>query len=174
MPGLPPAVDVVNIEEETGRAYVYWTTSDDPEDNNAERNSEFSLSAEYLYENFDNNGRIFAEQFTKLRTHRIPLHVNYFHKSGVSAGLEAVYVNQKGTFPDLSAPPGPFPTFVEGEDRFWVFGASLGYRLPKRYGSIAVKVNNLFDQEFRFQDTDPENPGILPERLILLNFTLAY
>jgi hypothetical protein len=55
-----------------------------------------------------------------------------------------------------------------------VFDASLGYRLPKRYGVIAIKVNNLFDREFRFQDTDPENPGILPERLILLTFTLAY
>jgi tetratricopeptide (TPR) repeat protein len=174
MPGLPPTVDVVNIEEETGRAYVYWTTSDDPEENDAERNSEFSLSAEYLYESFDNNGQISVEQFTKLRTHRFPLHVNYFHKSGLSAGLEAVYVDQKGTFPDLSAPPGPFPVFLEGEDSFWVFGASLGYRMPKRYGVIAVKVNNLFDQEFRFQDTDPENPRILPERLILLNITLAY
>ena len=174
MPGLPPLVERVDVDENVGRAYLYWAPYDKTKNNEEKRDSHFALSLEYLYENFDNNGRIFAKLFTKLRTHRIPLQFNYFHKSGFNASLKAIYVEQKGSFPDLSVPPGPFPIFVDGEDKFWVFNTSLGYRLPKRYGVIAVKINNLFDQDFRFQDTDPDNPRIFPERLVLLTFTLTY
>jgi hypothetical protein len=54
-----------------------------------------------------------------------------------------------------------------------VVDASIGYRLPKRYGIITVEARNLFDENFRFQDTDPSNPTIYPERLVLVKVTLA-
>jgi hypothetical protein len=37
-----------------------------------------------------------------------------------------------------------------------------------------VEARNLFDENFRFQDTDPANPDIYPERLILGKITLAF
>jgi hypothetical protein len=36
-----------------------------------------------------------------------------------------------------------------------------------------VKVHNLFDEDYQFQDLDPENPRIMPDRLVSLGFTLS-
>ena len=58
-------------------------------------------------------------------------------------------------------------------DNFWIVDASLGYRLPKRYGIVSLGVLNLFDEEFNFQDTDPALPQIAPERTVLLRFTVS-
>lgn len=63
---------------------------------------------------------------------------------------------------------------MPGDDQFWVVDASLGYRLPKRWGIIEIEAKNLLDEEFKFQDTDPSNPEIFPERLILVKLTLAF
>jgi outer membrane receptor protein involved in Fe transport len=63
---------------------------------------------------------------------------------------------------------------VPKEDQFWVFDASISYRLPKRFGLLTVVAKNLFDKSFRFQDTDPENPRMQPKRLVLAKVTLAF
>jgi outer membrane receptor protein involved in Fe transport len=49
----------------------------------------------------------------------------------------------------------------------------VGYRLPKRRGVLSLNVDNLFDRRFRFQDTDPENPTIMPQRMAYFRFTIA-
>ena len=69
--------------------------------------------------------------------------------------------------------PGPAFSLTPNQDTFWVVDTSIGYRLPKRYGLISVEARNLFDKDFRFQDTDPGNPLILPERLVVVRFTLS-
>jgi tetratricopeptide (TPR) repeat protein len=152
-------------EERLGRAYLYLAPS-----------RWLALSAEYLYEWFERDvsgGFTGVEEFAELRTHRFPLGIRFFHPSGFSAGIKATYVDQRGDFAVID--PTLF-TFVEvpGDDDFWVVDASVGYRLPKRYGLITVEANNLFDETFRFQDTDPANPRIMPERLILAKFTLSF
>ena len=58
--------------------------------------------------------------------------------------------------------------------QFWVTDASISYRLPKRYGLISLVAQNLFDQEFKFQDTDSRNPSIAPERFVFFRFTLGF
>jgi hypothetical protein len=60
------------------------------------------------------------------------------------------------------------------EDRFWVFDASIGYRLPKRLGIITIEAKNLFNEKFNFQDTDASNPRIQPKQLIVAKLTLAF
>ena len=55
-----------------------------------------------------------------------------------------------------------------------VVDAAVGYRLPNRFGFVTLEGRNLLDEEFKFQDTDPANPQIYPERLILARFTLAF
>ncbi len=61
-----------------------------------------------------------------------------------------------------------------GEDDFWIVDLSLGYRLPNRRGVLSLNVDNLLDEEFRFQDLDPENPSIMPERMAYFRFTLSF
>jgi outer membrane receptor protein involved in Fe transport len=57
---------------------------------------------------------------------------------------------------------------------FWVFDASISYRLPKRFGLITVGAKNLFDKSFRYQDSDPLNPMMQPKGLVYGKLTLAF
>jgi outer membrane receptor for monomeric catechols len=83
--------------------------------------------------------------------------------------LQATYVDQEGKFGNP-----PVANLVPGEDQFWVLDMSIGYRLPKRLGLITIEAKNLLDENFKFQDTDPANPSIIPERKIFARITLAF
>ena len=63
---------------------------------------------------------------------------------------------------------------MSGEDQFWVCDAAVSYRLPKRYGFVSVGAKNLFDQSFKYYDTDPGNPAIQPSRMFFVKATLAF
>jgi hypothetical protein len=52
--------------------------------------------------------------------------------------------------------------------------AFVGYRLPNRRGLLSLTADNLLDETFQFQDVDPTNPSLFPERLISFRFTLAF
>lgn len=145
-------------EERLGRAYLYWTPW-----------SRLELNVEYQYEDLDLDPMARNElNATGVETQRFSSGVGFFHPLGFRARLQATYTDQDGKFRNAAE------VIVPGDDQFWVVDASIGYRLPKRRGLITVEVRNLFDEEFRFQDTDPANPTISPERFILARFTLAY
>jgi tetratricopeptide (TPR) repeat protein/opacity protein-like surface antigen len=158
---FPPIPVVVDVAEDLARAYVNWIPHD-----------RLGVSAEYQYEKTDNSGWFLPEGFSLSRTERLPLQLTYHNPWGLNAGLTATYVDQEGDFEDLSLPPFSLP--ITQGDSFWVLDASMSYRLKNRLGIVSVVVNNLLDEEFRFQDSDPENSRILPERMIFLKFTLAY
>ncbi|HET6515237.1 MAG TPA: TonB-dependent receptor [Thermodesulfovibrionales bacterium] len=161
--GPTPVAISRDWQEKLGRAYLYWTPT-----------LRVAVSAEYFYEWFSREADalfVGVEQFTKLRTHRVPITVGYFDPSGFSATVKATYVNQQGDF--VPTGPGNY-ALVPGKDDFWVFDAAIRYRLPKRFGMISLEAKNLFDEKFKFQDTDPGNPRIFPDRLILLKLTLAF
>jgi tetratricopeptide (TPR) repeat protein len=163
----PPETSEVDWKEQLGRAYLYWTP-----------HPWFGLSAEYQYERFDRE-REFVAGIRNVKTHRVPIGINFYHPSGFSAQLKATYINQEGRFQPQGSPPD---TFFPGEDQFCIVDASIGYRLPKRYGFITVGVKNLFNKSFKFQDTDihmgqvniASSPTIQPKRLIFGKFTLAF
>ena len=145
-------------EEQLGRAYLYWTL-----------NPWVALSAEYQFEQFDRQADASgAENIVELETHRFPLGINFFHPMGFSARLKTTYIDQKGEFGNSRI------GVVPGDDQFWVVDASIGYRLPKRWGLITLEGRNLFNEEFKFQDTDPANPRVYPERYFFARFTLAF
>jgi len=151
-------------EERMGRGYLYWTPA-----------SNLALSLEYLYELFEREeagGFTGVEQFSELQTHRIPIRVRYFSPFGVSGSLKATYIHQDGRYTIHQFPMG-FVT-KPGEDRFWVIDAALRYRLPRRLGTVTIEAKNLFDEEFKFQDTDPGNPAILPEQIVSARLTVTF
>ncbi|HZW35661.1 MAG TPA: tetratricopeptide repeat protein, partial [Candidatus Deferrimicrobiaceae bacterium] len=147
-------------KERLGRAYLYWTP-----------HKRFALSVEYLYEKFDRGADLPLDQIDQVTTQRFPVGISFFHPCGFSSRLSATYIDQEGRF----VPPGSNAGTpgVSDSDRFWVVDASLGYRLPKRYGLLSVEAKNLFDKSFKFQDTDHDNPSIQPKRSIFFKFTLA-
>jgi len=148
-------------DEYLTRAYIYWTP-----------HPWLAASAEYQFERFERGELLGAGTgIVEVDTHRFPLGINFFHPSGFSAGLRATYVDQDGRFAPLVFVRGqPVP----GADHFWVVDATLRYRLPKRHGFITLGVENLFDEGFNFQDTDPANPLIQPDRLVFFRLTLAF
>jgi tetratricopeptide (TPR) repeat protein len=147
-----------NWKQRLGRAYFYWTP-----------HRWLSLSAEYQYERSERDIEFMGlEQFTYLKTHKLPLGINFYHPSGLSLGLKVTYVDQSGVFVDQ------LNNSTEDSDQFWVVDATLSYRLPDRYGILSVECKNLFDETFKFLDTDPANPATYPERLILVRLTLSF
>jgi outer membrane receptor protein involved in Fe transport len=149
-----------DVDESEGRAYVYWTPTD-----------RLATTVSYEYDFFETDPEFTPNFVATLETHRVPVGVTYVHPRGPIASLTATFVHQRGRFQDTSAPPFPF---VPGEDEFMVVDAAVGYRLPNRWGILSLEIENLFDEDFRFQDVDPENPRIFPERVFLLKGTAAY
>jgi outer membrane receptor protein involved in Fe transport len=159
---LPPALPQIkqaDWQEQIGRAYLYWTP-----------HPWIVGSAEYLYEDWDRGNELGGlDQIKTLTTHRFGLGGNFFHPTGIFARLKATYADQEGEFWDEG-----LTSTQNGSDQFWVVDAALGYRFPKRYGMLTLEVKNLFDERFQFQDTDPANPSIYPERLALIRLTLSF
>jgi tetratricopeptide (TPR) repeat protein/opacity protein-like surface antigen len=160
--GPPPAPESTKVDvksdEKLIRAYLYWTP-----------HSWLSFSGEYQYERFENDSIFSPQEITDLKTHKFPLGVNFNHPSGVIVRLNTTYVHQEGEFVDQT-----LFTISEDSDNFWVVDALIGYRLPRRLGIISIEGKNIFDEDFKFQDTDPANPDIYPEQLILGKATLAF
>jgi outer membrane receptor protein involved in Fe transport len=139
-----------NRKEYLGRAYAYWTP-----------HPRLGLRSEYIYEKFDNE-LLGVELPRELTTHRVPLGVSVFHPSGLSGGITATYIKQDGEFDQGS-----------GSDKFWLLDVAARYRLPRRYGILAVGVRNVTDEKFRFFDIDTKNPRIAPDRMAFIQLTLA-
>jgi tetratricopeptide (TPR) repeat protein len=147
-----PANNVLEPDwkERGGRAYMFWTP-----------NPSLALRAEYQLERFRRDN-FFISGVKQLDTHRAPLGISFFHRSGVSAFLTGTYINQHGTF-----------RRGESTDSFWLVDAGVRYRLPHRYGFITLGATNLLDKKFKFFETDLNNPRIQPSRILFTRITLA-
>ena len=143
--------------EKMGRGYLYWTPT-----------NRLALSLTYQFEEFDDPEGLSDVALYSSKTHRLPLQLSFFDPSGLFLITRVTYIDQKGEFQDIMAAP------IDGEDSFSTVDASLGYRLPKRLGTLAIGILNLFDKSFEFQDTDPRNPTILPERFVQFTLNLMF
>jgi hypothetical protein len=127
-----------------------------------------TLRAGYMYERLKRDDEL-ADGVTESDTHRVPLGINFFHPSGVSARLGATYYHQAGDFGGLYTTD----LIRHGSDDFWLVDAAISYRLPKRYGFITVGGTNLFDEEFQYFESDRNNASISPSRMVFGSVTLA-
>jgi tetratricopeptide (TPR) repeat protein len=157
VPFLSVEVDTVKWEDKTFRSYLFWTPHD-----------WVALRAEYVWERLDRD-EDFSEGAKEVKTHYVPLGINLFHPSGLSASLQGTYVNQDGEFARQGTPQ----VFEDGDDKFWLVDAAIKYRFPKRYGFVTVGVTNLFDEDFEHFDPDRNNPRVQPDRLFFVSATLA-
>jgi hypothetical protein len=146
-------------DEKTARGYFFWTPHD-----------WVSASLEYSYSYFERDLRFVGEEnFIDLKTHKLPIGIHCFFPNGLFFHWITTYVNQSGAIIE-----GVNVKTVEEGDQFWVVDVAVGYRLPKRLGIFSLDAKNLLDEGFRFQDTDPANPEIIPERSFLAKITLAF
>ena len=148
-----------------GRAYLYLT----PE-------SWAAVSAEYFLDR--TSGEYLNGSFTTLTTHQVPLGLNLYHPTGVVVKVGTTYVDQHGEF--KTDPTGFDDAVEQGETRFWIWDASIGYRLPKRYGIFTIGADNLFDREFRLFDVEGSwaplhhLPQYQPARFVFAKLTLSF
>jgi tetratricopeptide (TPR) repeat protein len=153
-------------KEEITRLFCYWTPLD-----------WLGLSAEYSYEQLDRDEAFPGPlELTEVDTHELALGASLFHRLGWFSRVTARFVDQEGTFerPASEVPPGQDQLLFEGSDDFWVLDLSLGYRLPNRLGQVQIGAKNVLDESFRYQDTDPVNPSLAPERLVYVKLSFVW
>jgi Tfp pilus assembly protein PilF len=152
-----------NQDEWTHRAYAYWTPA-----------ARWGLSAEAIYDRYESDNPVDVEQPLKVRTVSFPVGVNYFHPSGAFAGVVVSHVDQKVQRSSLA-------TYADGKSHFNVADLAVGYRLPRRQGIVSVSVQNLFDNNFDYQDDNyrefqdqPSSGPYIPDRMIMGRVTLNF
>jgi tetratricopeptide (TPR) repeat protein len=164
-PVAPPELQVegVTLRERTQRAYLYWTPHD-----------RLGFSAKLEHGRYAGtlplNG-IPLFHYSDLTIERLPIELRYFSPNGLMLGFRTSHIADHGTFVMGTPIPG---TLAPGGDRFWLVDAFVGYRLPNRRGLLSLNADNLLDRRFRFQDVDPEDTSLIPERLISFRFTLSF
>ena len=142
--------------EQFHRAYLYWAPT-----------TSLALSVEYFIEDIEKMLRGAPPKET-INTHLIPITISYYQPKEFLAKFSATYVDQSVSTSNAI-----------GNDQFWVLDASVGYRLPKRWGIAQVGIKNLLDENFRFYDInfntgEPLIPLFQPERIIFAKFTLSF
>jgi hypothetical protein len=155
--GPNEGVNFNDWRESLARAYLYSTFGRD-----------VAITAEILTERVHDPGGNNPSFLVKSLTYKMPLELRLFQSNGLKGRIRATYVRQRGTFLNrqLSA--------FSGESDFWVADASVGFVFPRQWGIAALDVRNLFDQEFRFQDSDPFDPRIIPGRQVLARVTVTF
>ena len=154
------------INEWYQRAYLNWAPSE-----------EWALSLEYFYENVERaDGSFGPEQPRRVVTYTAPLTASYYHPSGFFARSVLTLVDQ-----DVKAQwPDPEKRLATESDLFWLWDASIGFRLPKRYGILSFSVRNLLDQRFDYMDVEstnsdiPRTPKYVPDRMFFGQLTMSF
>jgi tetratricopeptide (TPR) repeat protein len=146
-------------KEDVARAYLDWVATD-----------RFSVNFGVQWERFvrdplARNDLNFVDQDLL----RMPIEVRYSDPSGIFAFLRATAVRETGHF---------FSTVTSkifgGSETFSVVDVGVGWRMPGRPVVGSLQVKNLLNSAFRFQDTDPLNPTIIPKRLIMGRITWSF
>ncbi|TFH32654.1 MAG: tetratricopeptide repeat protein, partial [Deltaproteobacteria bacterium] len=135
------ASDRVDWDESTFRAYGNWAP-----------HQWVALNVGYQYVEINRDQQLDLG-VSELKTQKVPLGFRFFHPSGLSAMVTETYYEQKGNFISSLG-----TDYVSDKDTFWLCDAAISYRLPQRYGMIILGAKNLFDQSFKYYDTDPFNP----------------
>jgi tetratricopeptide (TPR) repeat protein len=154
-----------DADEQTHRLYLNWTPFD-----------QLALSAELVYDRWQTSQSLLTTGETPedVTTWSVPLTARYFHPSGMFATFGGAFVNQ-----DVKRTQGT--GLADGSDSFVVLDAAIGYRFPKRLGTVSLQVNNILDEGFNYQDDSyrevEDAPSIgpyIPERSILFQVTLNW
>ena len=160
--GFQPADTIVqrNSDDWLGNLYLSGTAG-----------KRVALSLDYTYEQRDfdltqkSNNSLF-EDFVETR--RLRPQVRVMLPMGFFTSLSATrYDQQVDQFDDLSS---PLRSTIDSE--FWIGNIDLGYRLPRRWGSVVLRGLNVTDQKYEFYLSSLEEQ-IVPSRTVLLTLSLT-
>lgn len=169
---------IENQKEQLYRAYFYGLLV-----------TNWSLTSELQFEQFtrDENPRRNGIEPNDIQTISIPVSLNYFNQNGLFFKLTGTYVRQdlerlsRKASINFFKNVGEYPrdTKIEGLDSFYLFDASIGYRLPNRRGLVSFEGRNLLNEDFYFRNSQfngsqPMPPRYSPFRALLVQLTLNF
>jgi tetratricopeptide (TPR) repeat protein len=110
---------------------------------------------------------------TQVNTTRLPVEARLFPNERWSFFLQLINVWQEVETQDTLG------ATTKTREEFSPVNAGVSYRLPQRRGTVSLQVNNLFDQDFQYQDMNfrssvPRLPEFLPERSVFVRVNLAF
>ena len=148
-------VDFAEDKQKNYRGYLYWAAA-----------KNWAVSAETQFESIENKAHTGPMM---IDTVTLPIGLRYFSDSGFFGKLVVTYVRQEVELSPVES----------GKENFTLVDAGVGYRLPRRYGTVGVEIRNLFDRRFSYQDqnfmsSEPINPPYLPERQLFLRIGLNF
>ena len=76
--------------------------------------------------------------------HRVRAGVRYFDRSGLYPFVQGVFRSQDRESSDF---------LDDGRENFTTVDAGLGYKLPHRRGNIVIKLENIFDRNFEYDQS---------------------
>lgn len=138
------------------KIYFYWVI-----------NSQWSSSIDYLYERFNRN-EIFPREFQISNTKRLPIKLTYTINKNITSSLTAMGVQQNGIYKNNTT-----SKTSEGKGDFWVYDFNLSYKI-NRDTNVGLFIKNILDEDFQYQETDFNNPSIIPDRTYYLQATYQF
>jgi hypothetical protein len=149
-------------------AYLYWTPTD-----------QISFRTEYNYEKIrrdfvpSQGSDVFPQS---VATNTVPISFSFFDPSRFFTKITGTYVNQHVSTITGNTQPGW--TLKQQSEDFWTFDAAIGYRFPKKFGTVSFEVRNLFDNKFNYQSnfdaSGPQLSPFVPERQIFGKLSLFF
>jgi len=134
-----------------------------------------ALSSEYQFEKYRREHSINQVDPTSpksVTTHQIPVNFNFYFLNNFFSNFSGTYVSQEVKYVNNNN------GIDKNNNSFWVFDTSLGFKLPKKIGSLSIEVNNLFDNKFKYNSTfdssGPQISGYIPEREIFFKLNITY
>ncbi len=151
-------------QELAHRAYLYWV----PLKWLAAR-SEYQFESIKRTPKYDVTQHDSAVGITTLKTHQLPIGINLFSNTGISASLTATRIDQQGRFYYRES-----NNYENHSDAFWLVDAAISYRLKKRIGRVIIGAKNLLDKHFRYHNIDYATNRISPERVVFTRLALSF
>ena len=151
-------------KEYISKAFINWLPTN---------NYSVNFSIEYLDQLRQFSTPVDVNAPLSLTTVKLPLTVAYNGNSRMSYQLTTTYYDQDVIQPISSSANN------ELHDSFVMVDTTISYKFSKRKGKISLIINNLFDQDFKYQDTTFRNalaqqPTIQHERGITLRSTFNF
>jgi tetratricopeptide (TPR) repeat protein len=140
------------------RSYLYWVPT-----------NEWSMTAEYISDRAARD-RTFEEVLGDIRTEYVPIALRYFNRERIFAKLGVTWVRQR--VQQIEPEPSDLAS------TFTTVDALIGYRLPRKLGTVSFEARNLLNRRFNFQDdsfrtSEDRSPPFVPSRTLMLRLNLA-
>jgi tetratricopeptide (TPR) repeat protein len=157
VPSFTNNITFEDQKEKLFRAYLYGAL-----------HQNWTVKSEILFEQFSRNPTTFGPH--QIDTFSTPVGINYFNPHGLFANITGTFAHQE---------VDRLGTENEGSENFFLFDASLGYRLPNRKGFLSFEGRNLFNQNFlfrnaNFQTSEQINARFVPVRTVFMRLTLNF